>query len=278
VSSGAHSGSAVAAPGHGQQPAGALLRSWRSRRRLSQLALALDAGVSARHLSFVENGRSRPSAELLLALAEKLQLPLRSRNELLHAAGYAPRFTESRLGAPDLESVSAALQRLLAAHDPWPGLAMDRRGDVIQANAAATRLAGLLPPFLREPQLNMFRASLHPQGFAAITANFEQWGRHLLDELQLRAEADGDAFAAALLEEVEAYPNVRALRDRGPATSGGSIPLLLHCLLDIGGVRLSLFTARAVFGSPRDVTLAELAVELFYPADEPTAAALRAAG
>jgi transcriptional regulator with XRE-family HTH domain len=242
---------------------------------MSQMTRALEAGISARHLSFVETGRARPSVALLLALADTLKLPLRSRNELLNAAGFAPCFSETALAAPDLAHVRGALQRLLDVHDPWPGVALDRQWNVVLANAAARRLASLLPPFLREPQLNMLRASLHPQGFAAITANFDEWGWHLLDELARRAESNGDAGTAALLEEVASYPNVRALRDRAAAPTDGRLPLLLHCVLDIGDRRLSLFTTQAVFGSPRDVTLAELTVELFYPADEPTAAALR---
>jgi transcriptional regulator with XRE-family HTH domain len=255
------------------QDAGALLRAWRSRRRLSQLALALDAGVSARHLSFVETGRSRPSAELLLTLAERLDMPLRSRNELLHAGGFAPRFAETSLSSPELANVRGALQRLLDAHDPWPGVALDRQWNVVLANATALRMSAVLPQFLREPQLNMFRASLHPQGFAAFTRNFDEWGSYLLGELQRLADAD--ANAAALLEEVGSYPNVRALRARPAARAQAASTLLVPCELEFDGKRLSLFTTLALFGSPRDVTLAELTVELFYPADEPTAAALR---
>lgn len=254
--------------------AGELLRAWRSRRRLSQLALALDAGISARHLSFVETGRARPSAELLLALAETLALPLRSRNELLVAAGFAPRYSDSGLGAPDLAAVRGALQRLLDVHDPWPGVALDRQWNVVLANAAAGRLAAQLPPFLHAPQLNMFRAGLHPQGFAGHTVNFGDWGRYLLGELQRLADTGLDAAATALLDEVAAYPTVQALRSVAP---GPAVGPLVHCVLELDGERLSLFTTLAVFGSPRDVTLAELTVELFYPADEATATALRAA-
>lgn len=253
--------------------AGAILRAWRSRRRLSKLALALEAGVSARHLSFVENGRARPSAELLLALADTLDLPLRSRNELLVAAGHAPRYPQTDLAAPHLADVRRALQRLLDVHDPWPGVALDRHWNVVLANGAARRLVAALPAFLREPAPNMFRASLHPQGFAAATANFDEWGRYLFGELQRLAESGVDADAAALLDEVGAYPNVQAL-GAGPAPPAAPA-VLVPCVLDIGGARLSLFTTLAVFGAPRDVTLAELTVELFYPADEATAAALR---
>jgi transcriptional regulator with XRE-family HTH domain len=253
---------------------GSLLRAWRGKRRLSQLALALDAGVSARHLSFVETGRARPSAELLLALAERLNVPLRERNQLLEAAGFAPRYSETGWSSPDLRAVHEGLQRLLDAHDPYPGVALDRQWNVVLANAAAVRMVALLPEHLSRPALNMFRASLHPEGFASITANFDEWGRYLVGELERLAAASLDAGVAALLDEVSGYPNVRALRAR-PAPPAPPA-LLVPCVLRHRGRELSLFTTLATFGSPRDVTLAELTVELFYPADDDTAAALRA--
>lgn len=265
---------------HASRPtgAGALLRAWRGKRRLSQLTLALDAGVSARHLSFVENGRSRPSADLLGALAEQLALPLRERNKLFLAAGYAPRFAETPLDAPDMAGILAGLKRLLDAHDPYPGVAMDRHWNVVLTNRAAGALVALLPPKLTTPALNIFRASLHPEGFAAITENFGEWGRHLLDELTQFAATSLDGSAAALLEEVRAYPNVQALL--AEPRPGGDVPhqLLIPCTLRLPHTRLSMFTTLATFGSARDVTLAELKVELFYPADAASAAALGARG
>lgn len=258
--------------------AGPLLRAWRSKRRVSQLALSLDAGISARHLSFVENGRSQPSADLLGALAEQLKLPLRERNELFLAAGYAPRFAETPLDAPDMAGIVAALKRLLDAHDPYPGVALDRNWNVVLANRAAGALVALLPPRLTTPALNIFRASLHPEGFAAITENFSEWGRHLLDELTHFAASSLDGSAAALLEEVRAYPNVRALLAEPRASGGESRQLLIPCTLTLPNQRLSMFTTLATFGSARDVTLAELKVELFYPADAASAAALGARG
>ena len=256
---------------------GPLLRDWRQRRKLSQMALALDVGVSPRHLSFVETGRSRPSAELLLSMSEHLAVPLRQRNELLLAAGYAPRYSETRLDAPGLDVVRSALQRLLDAHEPYPGLALDRCGNVVLANAAAQRLTTLLPPALLQPRLNIYRASLHPEGFAAVTRNFADWGRHLVHELAWLAESTGDAELAALAEEVMAYPNVATLmaaRPQAPSDAGG---LVLTCEMQLGAQRLTLFTTRAAIGAPRDVTLAELTLELFYPADGASEAALRAA-
>jgi transcriptional regulator with XRE-family HTH domain len=254
--------------------AGVLLRAWRVKRRLSQLALALDAGVSARHLSFVENGRAQASADLLGALAEQLAVPLRERNALFLAAGYAPRFAETPLDAPDMASILAGLKRLLDAHDPYPGIALDRHWNVVLTNRAAGALVALLPPKLTTPALNIFRASLHPEGFAAITENFGEWGRHVLAELTQFAETSLDANATVLLDEVRAYPNVRTLLAESRATASPPRQLLIPCTLRLPHARLSMFTTLATFGSPRDLTLAELKVELFYPADAASAAAL----
>lgn len=283
----------TAGSGPGPGPGvGALLREWRQRRRRSQLDLALDVGVSPRHLSFIETGRSRPSAAMLLALAERLDLPLRERNRLLLAAGHAPRYGHTDLASPAMAPVRAALQRLLDAHQPYPGVVLDRHWNVVLANATALQLVQLLPPELAGPPLNMMRASLHPQGFAAITANFAEWGGYLIDALQRAVADSGDAQLVALRQEVEAWPNVRALREaaaqRSPAGGGRLVdespPLLLPCVLDLPGPqdgtakrRLSLFTTLTSFGTPRDITLAELAVELFYPADAATEALLRGA-
>ncbi|MFO1327290.1 MAG: helix-turn-helix transcriptional regulator [Rubrivivax sp.] len=258
---------------------GPLLRDWRARRRRSQMDLALDVGVSTRHLSFVETGRSRPSPALLLALAEQLQVPLRERNRLLLAAGYAPRFAERPLASEAMAPVRAALQRLLDAHDPYPGLALDRHWNVVLANRAALAMAALLPAALQGPPINMMRASLHPQGFAALTANFDEWGRHLVDTLQRGATQSGDPALLALEQEVRAYPTVRALppRDEG-AAPGAAPPLLLPCVLRTPRGALSMFTTLTTFGSPRDITLEELCIELFYPADAASEALMRSAG
>jgi len=245
-----------------------------TRRRLSQLALALDSGVSARHLSFVETGRARASAELLGALAETLSLPMRARNELLQAGGFAPQFSETVLAAPSMTSVRSAMERMLAAHDPYSGVALDRAWNVVLANSSAQRMMSMLPAFLASPAPNMFRAGLHPQGFAAHTANFGEWGRYLLRELDRLAEASADPAVRALREEILAYPNVQQLLARETSVHMSSNDVLVPCILDIGGARLSMFTTLATLGSPRDVTLAELTVELFYPADDATASVL----
>lgn len=258
-------------------PIGALLRDWRTRRRRSQLDLALDVGVSARHLSFIETGRARPSPQMLLAIAERLDVPLRERNHLLLAAGYAPRYAERRLDAAAMEQVRVALQRLLDAHDPYPGVVLDRQWNVVLGSRAAHNLIALLPPRLRQPPLNMMRASLHPEGFAAHTANFDDWGGYLVDALQRLAARTGDPALLALECELLDYPNVKAmLARRRDAAAPTPVPLLVPCILDVPPGRLSLFTTLTTFGSPRDVTLDELCVELFYPSDPPSEALLRA--
>lgn len=256
---------------------GTLLRGWRERRRFSQLALALEAGISTRHLSFIETGRARPSAGMLITLAEQLQVPLRERNRLLLAAGHAPRYGERPLDDAAMQKVRGALQRLLSAHDPCPGLVLDRRWNIVLANGAATGLTALLPPFLREPPINVFRASLHPEGLAGLTVNFPVWAGYLLGALDRAAAGAGDdATLGQLVREVAAYPNVAALgAQRGRESAPLHDELLVPCVLDVPAGRLALFTTLTTFGTPRDVTLDELSVELFYPADEATDRLLR---
>lgn len=269
--------SSTVAPTSTAVPAvGEMLRRWRAQRHLSQMALALDVGISPRHLSCVETGRSRASPATLLALAEQLRLPLRERNHLLLAAGYAPRYSEQGLQTPAMDGVRSALQRLMDAHDPYPGLVLDRQWNVVLANRAATALAALVPPALKTPQLNVFRASLHPQALAAHTLNFEEWADTLLANLQRSVLITGDAGLRQLEAEVMQYPNVQALR-RGRAATGSERPaLLVPCVLALPTGTVSLFTTLTAFGTPRDVTLEELCVELFYPSDAPSEALLRA--
>ncbi len=254
---------------------GALMREWRARRRRSQMDLALAVGVSPRHLSFVETGRSRPSPATLLAMAEELAVPLRERNRMLLAAGYAPRFQERAIAGPEMGVVLQSLQRLLDAHQPYPGVVLDRHWNVVLGNSAALTLVGLLPAELTAPVPNIFRLSLHPQGMAAITANFDEWGRYLLRQLKRLAAGSADEHWTALAAEVMAYPNVAALARREPAAPDEAA-LLVPCALDLPAGRVSMFTTLTTFGTPRDITLEELCVELFYPADESSAALLRA--
>jgi transcriptional regulator with XRE-family HTH domain len=260
----------------GPSSAGTLLRLWREKRRLSQLAVALEAGVSSRHLSFVETGRAGASPEMILRLSETLGIPLRERNEILLAAGFAPAFPELSMTSAPLRMVTESLQRLLDAHHPYPGVALDRRWNVVLTNAAARRLMALLPAHLTVPSINMFRASLHPDGFAAVTSNFAEWGRYLMRELEQLADSTLDASIVALLDEMRALPNVRNLLHAAPAVRELPVGALIPCVITLPNARLSLFTTLATLGTPRDVTLSELTVELFYPSDPDTAALLRA--
>jgi transcriptional regulator with XRE-family HTH domain len=254
---------------------GPLLRHWRSQRRRSQMDLALDVGISARHLSFIETGRSRPSAQVLMQLAVQLDLPLRERNRLLLAAGYAPRYAEREFGAESMAPVRQALQRLLDAHHPYPGIVLDRHWNVVMANGAAMGLTALLPPMLAVPPLNIFRVSLHPQGMAAHTSNFAEWGSYMLDALHRSVLSSGDAVLRELEREVRAYPNVVPLLEQADA-AGEVQALLVPCVLKLPAGTLSMFTTLTTFGTARDVTLDELSVEMFYPSDPASEALLRA--
>ncbi len=248
---------------------GVLLRDWRSRRRRSQLDLALDVGVSPRHLSFVETGRSRPSPELVLAVADHLEVPLRERNTLLLAAGYAPRYSQRSLDDPSMEVARDSLQRMLDAHDPYPGVVVDRQWNVVLANAAASALVADLPAELLGPPLNVYRACLHPDGLASRTVNLAEWADYLVHQLRRDLALTGDDELARLLAEVRAYPGVAdALGET--STARDEPPLLVPLRLRAGDHELALFTTLTTFGTPRDVTLDELAVELFFPADDRT--------
>jgi transcriptional regulator with XRE-family HTH domain len=239
--------------------------------------LAFDVGVSPRHLSFVETGRSRPSPELVVALADRLEVPLRERNTLLLAAGYAPRYTECSLEDPAMKRIRDSLQRMLDAHDPYPGVVIDRRWNVVLTNRAATLLAVGMPEELLGPPMNVYRACLHPDGLARLTLNFAEWAGYLLHQLARSAMLTGDRELEQLYEEVRGYPNVAALETPPLRASWDEPPLLIPFRMAAGDEELSLFTTLTTFGTPRDVTLDELAVELFFPADDRTEAVLRAA-
>ncbi|EJL32888.1 putative transcriptional regulator [Caulobacter sp. AP07] len=252
------------------RPIGHHLRDWRQRRRLSQLDLALDAEISARHLSFLETGRAAPSREMVLRLAEQLEVPLRDRNQLLLAAGFAPVFAERALDDPALAPAREAVERLLAAHDPWPALAVDRHWTLQAANPAARRLMAGLPAALLGPPTNVLRVSLHPDGLAPRIVNLAEWRGHLLSRLRRQAGAAGDPVLVALIAELQAYPGGEAEID--PTAGALAAPLRLA----VDGTVLSFLSATLMFGAPQDVTLSELAVEIFLPADPATAEALRA--
>jgi transcriptional regulator with XRE-family HTH domain len=260
---------------HATGGVGPLLRDWRSRRKYSQMDLALDVGVSPRHLSFIETGRARPSPAMLVALAERLDVPLRERNRLLLAAGYAPRYSERLLDDASMHKVRDALERLLGAHEPYPGLILDRQWNVVLSNRPAAALAALLPAFVKEPKLNIFRASLHPQGLAAWTENFDDWARTLLRTLRRAAAGAADPGLLELEQEVRGYPNVAALMAANAGDVAAEDAFVVPCILGLPAGRLSMFTTLTTFGTPRDITLEELCVELFYPADDATEQLLR---
>lgn len=247
---------------------GEQLRAWRMRRRLSQLALALEAELSTRHLSFMETGRAQPSREMVLRLAERLEVPLRERNRLLAAAGYAPAYAERAMNDPDMSAVREAVAGVLAGHEPYPALAVDRHWNLVQANRIVPLFLQGLPPALLAPPTNVLRLSLHPEGLAPRIRNLPEWRAHLLARLARQIETTGDAQLEALHAELRAYPCAEA----GP---GVPAALVVPLRLDSPLGELNLISTTTVFGTPMDVTLEELAIEALFPADAATAAALR---
>ncbi|MES2843252.1 MAG: helix-turn-helix transcriptional regulator [Pseudomonadota bacterium] len=249
------------------------LRHWRQRRRFSQMDLAHVAEVSTRHLSCVETGRASPSREMVLRLVERLDVPLRERNAWLVAAGFAPMYRARPLDDPEMASARAAVQRILECHEPCPALAMDRHWNLVMHNRLVPMLmAGAAPELLQGP-VNVLRLSLHPQGLAPRIANLRQWREHLFERLRQQIRATGDAVLAAVLEELKDYPDGFgtehvALPGEHP---GVLMPFQFHTAHGV----LQLVSTTTVFGSPVDITLQELALETFFPADEATAAVLR---
>jgi transcriptional regulator with XRE-family HTH domain len=255
---------------------GSLLRKWRERRRLTQLEVALDAGISARHLSFVETGRSKPGRAMLLGVTERLAIPYRERNEMLLAAGYAPAFPERPLEDPALSPVRDALDRILAAHEPYPGFAFDRGWDLVAANLAASAMVERdgIDPSLLEPPINVLRLGLHPRGLAPYIANLAQWRSHFLGRLAGQIAATGDPRLNALLEELSGYPDgdgeVAGQGEFGPSDLLGPVRMRAP-----GGGEWSFFGMFAGFDTPFEVTTSELALELLFPADQVTQRAFK---
>ena len=250
------------------QPVGTLLREWRKRRRLSQLDLSLQAEISSRHISFVETGRSQPSRELILRLGEHLDLPFRKRNRLLLAGGFAPVYAETALDDPPLRAVRDALRRMLSGHDPYPAVVVDRHWNLVEANASLTVLTAEIDPALLAPPVNVYRASLHPAGMARQIVNLGEWRGHLLARLRRQVESSGDVTLARLLEEVRGYPCDQPVPDvEIPGPGQFVVPLRLRS----PDGELAFFSSVATFGTPLDVTVSELVIEAFYPADERTA-------
>ena len=258
----------AASPPHG----GRLLREWRLRRNLSQLDLAQVSAVSARHLSFIETGRSRPSREMVLHLAESLDVPLRERNPLLIAAGYAPTYQATDLEAPEMDSVREALERLLAAHEPYPAILVDRRWQLVSANKASMVLVDGVDPDLLEPVCNVLRTSLHPRGLAPRIENIAQWSAHVVDSVRRQIAITGDEELRGLERELVGYADDMGLAI--PAFTDASRSIATPMRLRTESGELALMSMVATFGTALDITLAELTLETFLPADAATAAAL----
>ncbi|TDE43336.1 XRE family transcriptional regulator [Nonomuraea mesophila] len=252
---------------------GDLLRSWRQRRRVSQLDLAIEAGVSARHISFLETGRARPSRAMVLKLAEELEVPLRHRNRLLVSAGFAPIYAERAVRAPEMHIVRQALDRILAGHEPYPALVVDAAWNLVAANQAAGMFMDGVPAELLAEPVNVMRLSLHPDAMGGRLLNLAEVRAHLLHRLRRQAEASGDGHLAELHDELASYtyPGV----DLNVAHVPGPGDILLPLRVAAGDRVLSMFTTIATFGTPMDVTVSELAIETFWPADEETAATFR---
>jgi transcriptional regulator with XRE-family HTH domain len=256
------------------RPIGEQIRDWRQRRRLSQMDLAGDAEMSTRHLSFIETGRSRPSREMVLKLAAELAVPLREQNLMLVAAGYAPVYGERKLDDAGLTVVRGAIERILKGHEPYPAIAIDRHWNLVAANAAVMRLMAGVSPALLEPPVNVLRLALHPEGLSPRTVNLAEWRGHLLARLAHEIDLTGDTALADLLDELRAYPFRSDARPAGRDDLAGiAVPFRLR----LGDETLSFISATTLFGTPVDVTLSELAIESFFPADDATAEALRRA-
>jgi transcriptional regulator with XRE-family HTH domain len=256
------------------RPVGDLLREWRQRRRVSQLDLALEAEISPKHVSFIESGRAQPSREMILRLAEHLDVPLRERNALLHAGGFAPMFAERSLDDPALASARAAVDLVLKAHEPFPALAVDRHWSLMAANSAVGFLLEGVDPSLLAPPTNVLRVSLHPKGLGPRIANFVEWRAHVLDRLRRQVDVTNDGVLMDLLHELREYP-VPVDADATPHPRSDYAGVVIPFKLRLAGGVLAFFGTTTVFGTPVDITLSELAVEAFFPADEATAHALR---
>jgi transcriptional regulator with XRE-family HTH domain len=247
------------------------LREWRQRRRLSQLDLALDAEISTRHLSFLETGRAQPSRDMVMLLAAQLEVPLRERNVLLMAAGFAPVFVERALDDPALTAARRAIDLILKGHEPYPALVIDLRWNLVAANSAVPPLMEGAAAHLLEGQVNVMRLALHPEGLAPRIANFAEWRAHLHERLRRQVALTADPGLVALLAEIETYP-VPPAPDRRPEDFGGvAVPFQLL----LGERLLSFLSTTTVFGAAVDITLSELSLETFFPADAATAEAIR---
>ncbi|AWK89150.1 helix-turn-helix domain-containing protein [Azospirillum thermophilum] len=261
-----------------RQPVGDLLRDWRKRRGLSQLDLACEADISARHVSFLETGRSQPSRTMLLHLAERMDIPLRDRNALLVAAGFAPVFSEHRLEDPEMQAARQAVDLVLTGHEPHPALAVDRHWTLVAANRAVAPLLAGAAAELLQPPVNVLRLSLHPSGVAPRIENLAQWREHVLHRLTRQIDVSADPVLVALRDELKGYPvpcppSRPGRLEAASPHDGVVVPLRLRTPAGV----LGFFSTTTVFGTAVDVTLSELAIEAFFPADAATAEAMRQA-
>jgi transcriptional regulator with XRE-family HTH domain len=248
-----------------QLPVGELLRQWRERRRLSQLDLAIEADISTRHLSFVETGRSKPSSDMILRITEQLDVPLRERNRVLLAGGFAPIYPETELAAPEMTQVRAAIRQVLEGHDPYPALVIDGHWNLLDANDSVALLTDGIPDELLAAPANVLRLSLHPDGLAPRILNQGEWRAHILGRLRRQVNATADPELGRLYAELQAYPCDQPEPDIS-AHGDVVVPLRVRA----GDRELSFFSITALFGTPQDLTVAELAIESFYPADDAT--------
>jgi len=247
-------------------PVGDLIRHWRTQRRYSQLELSIEAEISSRHLSFIETGRSHPSREMILRLAEPLEIPLRERNILLESAGYAAQYHQSDFTSPELAPAREMVERILQGHEPYPALTIDRHKNLVAANQAATKLVSLATPALLTPPVNVVRLSLHPEGLAPYILNLEEWRDHVVARLRREAVLTGDPFLRELIEEAGGS-------DRRKESPLPQLAIPFRIMLD--GQELSFLSTTTVFGTATEVTLSELTLETFFPADAATARILK---
>lgn len=252
-------------------PLGEQLREWRVRRRMSQMDLALDSEISTRHLSFIETGRSKPSAAMLQRIADCLEVPHRARNALLLAGGYAPDYQERPLDSAEMAGMKAIVEHVLKGHEPYPALAVDRHWNMVAANASVALLMQLVAPELLAPPINVLRVAMHPKGLAPHIVNRGEWRAHLLERLDHQIDASADAGLIALREELAGY-GADGADDHGSGANGIAVPLILDT--PIGRIRF--VSTVTIFGTPVDITLSELAIEAFFPADAESAALLQA--
>ncbi|MBA3694295.1 MAG: helix-turn-helix domain-containing protein [Acidobacteria bacterium] len=250
---------------------GDLLREWRGRRRLSQLDLALETEISSKHLSFLETGRAQPSREMILRLASQLAIPLRARNVLLTAGGFAPVFSERPLNDSSLESARKIVELVLKGHEPNPSLALDRHWNLVAANKAVGFLLSEVDSSLLTPPVNVLRLSLHPKGLAPQIINYAEWREHLLERLRRQIEITADAGLLELFRELKSFPKPKNFKPQNRADRFSNSNIAVPIQLDTGRGELSFLSLTTVFGTPVDITLAELIIESFFPTDEFTA-------